>query len=207
MGIAHRQASDSPLGLGDGSEGLPSVVIAHDFAETFGGAERLVAAAAAVFPDAEDSIWAYDERSRQWRRWRSLPSATSIATRSARRGRITSSYAFAHGFRTRNDAPQVCYCHSPLRFAWSMTDDYAGRVAGSRLRDPLFRRLAAAMRRVDRRASRRVTQYVTGSRHTAAQLQQAYGRDAKTIRPPVDCDLFHPAAKELTYYTQVFGWA
>ncbi len=41
---------------------------------------------------------------------------------------LTSSYAFAHAFRTRNEAPHLCYCYSPLRFAWSMTDEYADEL-------------------------------------------------------------------------------
>ena len=106
---------------------------------------------------------------------------------------ITSSYAFAHGFRTQNGAPQLCYCHSPLRFAWSMTPDYAAAVPGGRAGALALRALAAGLRVPDRRAARRVTRYVANSRYVAQQLEQNYGRQAQVIWPPVDTNHFRPS--------------
>jgi glycosyltransferase involved in cell wall biosynthesis len=203
----------------DGTNDLPSVTIAHDFAETYGGAERIIASAAAVLPDAE--FWAIAGRTsvaermgvadrfhtvlpesktlfRHYRllapafpaiaRLRPLPPADVL---------LTSSYAFAHMFRTRNEAPQVCYCYSPLRFAWSMTDDYAARwTGGGGLRRRAFEAFAASMRHADRRAASRVTHYVAESRYVADQIQRAYGRDSGVIYPPVDCDLFRPGSAQ-----------
>lgn len=105
---------------------------------------------------------------------------------------VTSSYAFAHHFRTRNDAPQLCYCYSPLRFAWSMTGDYAARLPGGAAARSLFRVLAAGIRAADRRAASRVTRYVAESHYVAAQLRQFYGVDADVVWPPVDCETFRP---------------
>jgi glycosyltransferase involved in cell wall biosynthesis len=107
---------------------------------------------------------------------------------------ITSSYAFALRFRTVNDAPQVCYCHSPLRFAWSMTESYRDKWAGGSARGAAFNALAAGMRRGDRRAASRVQRFLTQSPFVADQIERFYGREAEVIGAPVDCDLFHPAA-------------
>jgi glycosyltransferase involved in cell wall biosynthesis len=194
---------------------MPNVVIAHDFAETYGGAERIIAAAAAALPDAP--FWAIAgrhevaERMGVADRFHTVLPERDLLLRGyrilapfypgiVRRHRLpdadallTSSYAFAHGFRTRNDAPQLCYCYSPLRFAWSMTGDYAERWAGGGAANPLFKLFAGAMRRADRRAARGVTRYVAESRYVAAQIRTAYGREADVIYPPVDCDLFRPS--------------
>ncbi|MFL5420121.1 MAG: glycosyltransferase, partial [Myxococcales bacterium] len=105
---------------------------------------------------------------------------------------ITSSYAFAHGFRTENDAPQLCYCYSPLRFAWSMTSEYEQLWAGGPARRAAFRWLAALMRAADRRAAERVTTYVAESEHIAEQIRRFYGRKPEVIYPPVDTELFRP---------------
>lgn len=197
------------------SDAGPRVVIAHDFAETYGGAERVLAATAEVFPDAP--VWAISGRQnvadrmgignrfhavvpenetflRHYRllaplypaivRHRLLPPAEVL---------LTSSYAFAHGFATRNAAPQVCYCYSPLRAIWSMTGDYANRLMSGPIRSLAFRTLVAAARRADRSASNRVTQYVSESHHVADQVRRAYGRDSLVIHPPVDCKLFRPS--------------
>ncbi len=79
---------------------------------------------------------------------------------------LSSSYAFAHYLRTLNDAPQVCYCHSPLRFAWSMTEAYQSIWSSSSFGDLGFRSLAAMMRRRDRKAAGRVDRYPSRSRPT-----------------------------------------
>jgi glycosyltransferase involved in cell wall biosynthesis len=109
---------------------------------------------------------------------------------------ITSSYAFVHGLRTENDAPQLCYCYSPLRFAWSMTDEYAGGVAGGRIGDVAIRSLAAVMRAADRRAAKRVTTYVAESRWVADQLGRNYGVESRVVWPPVDCERFVPSEED-----------
>ncbi|HEY2326340.1 MAG TPA: hypothetical protein VGH52_02525, partial [Gaiellaceae bacterium] len=189
-----------------------AVVIAHDFVETFGGAERILASIAKLFPDAP--VWAIagrrsvaermgiadrlftvlPEREFLLRHYRLLAPAYPGLTRRHRLPEadvlLTSSYAFAHGFRTKNDAPQLCYCYSPPRFAWSMTAEYSRRSRLGRLGVPM---LAAATRRADRRAAANVSRYVAESHHVAGVIRTAYGRESRVIHPPVDCSLFTPS--------------
>ncbi len=197
------------------TSGGPKVVIAHDFAEAYGGAERIIAAAAAVLPEAE--FWAIagrqsvaermgvgdrfhtllPESERLFRHYRALAPAYQALVRLRRLPEadvlLTSSYAFAHGLRTRNRAPQVCFCYSPLRFLWSMADDYAERVARGPVRRRAYHAVSDAMRRADRAAARRVTRYVAESGYVADQIRTAYGLDSEVVYPPVDCELFRPA--------------
>jgi glycosyltransferase involved in cell wall biosynthesis len=194
----------------------PDVVIAHDFAETYGGAERIVAAIAQAFPAAP--FWAIlgrpevasrmgvadrfntvlPPRPALIRGYRALaplyPSLVRHRELPAADVLLTSSYAFAHGFATENDAPQVCYCYSPLRFAWSMTDAYGGKLGGPMVRQALGA-FAALMRSADRRAAKRVTRYIAESRFVADQIRGAYGVEADVIWPPVDCARFAPLPK------------
>jgi len=193
----------------------PRVVIAHDFLETYGGAERVTQELAIEFPDAPvvailgrpavamrmgiEGRWRplLPPRPALLRGYRLLTPAFPALVRAARLPEadvlVSSSYAFAHQFRVPG-APHVCYCHSPLRFAWSMTDDYAQRWAAGSVAGAAFRTLAALMRHSDRRAARRVSVYCTQSPFTADQIERFYGRRAEVIGAPVDCDLFHPAA-------------
>lgn len=194
------------------SPATPDVVIAHDFAETFGGAERVLAEMAAAFPHAP--VWAIAGRrsvaarmgvaerfhtllpERSWllERYRSFAPAYPSLVRARRLPEaevlLTSSYAYAHGMRTVDSAPQACFCHSPLRFAWSMTGDYGRRLAGTPLRGAAFAALVRAARRADRRASRRVDRYLAGSEHVAGHIHRAYGREAELLRIPIDCSTF-----------------
>ncbi len=183
----------------------------------FGGAERIAAAMAKLFPDAE--FWTILGRTdtaermgvsdrfrsvlpeRRWllHNYRSLAPLYPALVRAKRLPRadllITSSYAFAHGFRTKNRAPQLCYCYSPLRFAWSMTEEYSARVPGGRAGSAALKVMAAGIRRADRSAASRVTSYVAESHYVARQIAANYGREAAVIWPPVDCDRFTPSEK------------
>src|SRR4051794_40668914 len=109
---------------------------------------------------------------------------------------LSSSYAFAHFFRPAGEAPHVCYCHSPLRFAWSMTAEYRDQRAGSAPARVAFEGLAGAMRHADAGAARRVDRYLTQSPYVAGLIERAYHRSADVIGAPVDCDLFRPAEDE-----------
>ena len=135
------------------------VVIAHDFMETYGDAERVTEQMALAFPDAPVvAILGREDVARRMgvaERFRSLlPERPTLLrhyrlltpafpARADRRRLpeadvvLSSSYAFAHRLRPRGGATRVCYCHSPLRFAWTMTDRYqeewaAGRAASGR---------------------------------------------------------------------------
>lgn len=196
------------------ADGAPHIVITHDFTEVYGGAERVTEAMAAEFPDAE--VWTIlgrpevAERMGIAERWRSLlPARERLLRRyrllapaypallAARRlpaadVMLSSSYAFAHHLRTINDAPQVCYCHSPLRFAWSMTDNYEAKWSSGGASAVAFRTLAATMRRSDLRAAQRIDRYLTQSPFTAQQIERFYGIKAHVIGAPIDCGLFVP---------------
>ncbi len=190
-----------------------AVTVAHDNLYWYGGGERVIATVTDHLPDSPfwtilgrravaermgvaDRVHFLLPESRpvlaNYRRMAPLYPALLRARRLPEADvLLTSSFAFAHHFRTRNDAPQLCYCHSPLRFAWSMTDDYGVELGFGRR---LAGAAAAAFRASDRRAGRRVTRYVVGSRYVADQLERFYGRRCDVIRPPVDCERFHPGA-------------
>jgi glycosyltransferase involved in cell wall biosynthesis len=192
------------------------IAITHDFMECYGGAERVTAEIAAVYPQAR--VYALlgeagvAERMGVAERYRSLVAPTRMTLRHYRLGAavwgpyadrirlpevdvvIASSYGYAHRLRSVNDAPIVCYCHSPLRFAWSMTDAYRERWAPDGVRGRAFDAFAASMRRADRRAALNVGTYLTQSPFVADQIQRFYGRSAKVIGAPIDGSLFRPAA-------------
>ncbi len=41
---------------------------------------------------------------------------------------ISSSYVAAKGVITRPDQLHVCYCHTPVRFAWDLQNQYLGQT-------------------------------------------------------------------------------
>jgi len=104
---------------------------------------------------------------------------------------LSSSHCVAKGVLAPG-GPHVCYCFTPMRYVWDMYEEYFGRSAGVLTRG-LMPPVAAALRRWDRRTSRRVDHFVAISRLVADRIRRFYGRPAEVIHPPVDVQRFRLA--------------
>ncbi|MCX6997305.1 MAG: glycosyltransferase [Kiritimatiellaeota bacterium] len=106
---------------------------------------------------------------------------------------ISTSHCVAKGLRTRPGAKHLCYCFTPMRYAWTFHEEYFGRNPVKRMAvSPLL----AALRDWDRRNSDRVDRFVTLSRHVQDRIRRFYGRAADVVHPPVDTDFFTPGPEE-----------
>ena len=100
---------------------------------------------------------------------------------------IASSHAFAVQVRPRPDAAFVCYCHTPIRWAW---------LAGEDRRSAALAPLLGWLRRRDLEASRRPDCYVANSQAVRDRIRRLYGRESVVVHPPVDVQEFDPAAEK-----------
>ena len=99
---------------------------------------------------------------------------------------ISSSHAVAKGVRTHRRQVHICYCYTPMRYAWDLREQYLSQSGLDRgLRSVAANALLARLRRWDRAASERVDHFVAISAHIAARIRRCYGRDATVIYPPV----------------------
>ena len=194
-----------------------SVGLVHDYLLVLRGAERTFCAMASCWPGAPVYTLLFDPApfrdqlagrritvsrlnrlpvdQRSFRRLLPLlPPAASRLPVARHDLVVSSSSAFAHGVRPAPGAVQVCYCHSPFRYAWHERDRALEEVPAP-LRRPLSASLSA-VRRWDVRASERVTHYIANSEVTRRRIADFYGRDATVIHPPVDVHRFAPAEPE-----------
>jgi glycosyltransferase involved in cell wall biosynthesis len=106
---------------------------------------------------------------------------------------VSFSHCVAKAARPPRGVPHVCYCFTPMRYAWHLRDAYfgAGRVRGLKAR--LLGRLLAGLRRWDRRTAARVSHFLAISRTVQARIRECYGRDSTVVYPPVDTDFYCPA--------------
>jgi glycosyltransferase involved in cell wall biosynthesis len=95
---------------------------------------------------------------------------------------VSSSHACAAGVRTGPDVLHLCYCYTPMRYAW-MPEAERGR--GSGVNSLALRALRDRLRAWDRRAARRPDLYVAISTAVAERIAAFYGREAVVIPPPV----------------------
>ena len=191
------------------------VALVHDYLNQYGGAERVLEALHDLFPEAPVFTSMYDPGAMPpgYRAWdirtsfmQRLPGVhrhhqmyLPLYPLAFRRFRlegyqvvVSSSSAFAKGVRPAAGALHVCYCHSPMRFAWNFRQ-YAEREQIG----PLVRRalppLLAWLRAWDVATARRVDVVVANSRAVAGRIRAWWGREASVIFPPVDVDRAQPA--------------
>jgi glycosyltransferase involved in cell wall biosynthesis len=90
-------------------------------------------------------------------------------------------------------ATHVCYCFTPMRYAWHLRESYfAGRVRGLKAR--LLDQFLSRLREWDRRTAERVSHFVAISRTVQRRIAECYGRPSAVIYPPVDTDFYRPTA-------------
>jgi glycosyltransferase involved in cell wall biosynthesis len=188
------------------------VAIVHDYLNQAGGAERVVAVLHRMFPDAPIFTTLFDPRAvgmplakadvrvswmrrlPDWRRnFRRYMPLYPFAVRSFDlRGYdvvITSSSAFAKGVRVPPQAFHLCYCYTPMRWAWSF-DRYVDRSALGPSARMAARLTLPALRRWDTATARKVDRFVAISTDVAQRIRATYGRGSDIVFPPVDVARF-----------------
>ena len=107
---------------------------------------------------------------------------------------LSFSHAVAKSVRPPQGVPHVCYCFTPMRYAWHRRADYD--VLSGRVQGPLSAARNAVLdwiRDWDRATSHRVTHFVAISHTVARRITESYGRPSRVIYPPVDTRFYTPA--------------
>ncbi len=190
------------------------VAILHDYLNQFGGAERVLKSLIEIFPRADLYTLLYDrgktkgifERNIRGSSFLDIPwvrkhhrlfiplmpfAASSIHPKQEYDLVISSTAGYAKGFRVR--APyHISYCHSPLRYAWEI--DYLKnlRFSPKALSNLIAYPIAKWLKKWDRNAAQKVNLFIANSNFIAEKVRAYYGRDAITVYPPVDTDMFYP---------------
>lgn len=105
---------------------------------------------------------------------------------------ISSSHCVAKGVIPAPVAPHFCYIHSPMRYIWDQFDQYFGNARG--VKRAIIRRQAEKLRLWDTVTAARVDFFIANSNFVKQRISKYYRRDAAVIHPPVDVELFQPAA-------------
>jgi glycosyltransferase involved in cell wall biosynthesis len=181
-----------------------AVALAHDYLTQRGGAERVVAAWCASFPDAPlyTSLYSRDDTYEIFRHvdvrasWLNhvpllrarhrlampLLAPTMSATRIDADVVLASSSGWAHGVRASGRL--VVYCHAPARWLYQ-SDRYLRNGALGRGAAVSSALLNPSLRRWDTRAAHRAATYVANSTYTRSLVADVYGIDAVVVPPPV----------------------
>ena len=107
---------------------------------------------------------------------------------------ISLSHCCAKAIVRPGRAMHLCYCLTPMRYAWDQFDAYFGRDRIGRVGNLVMRRTMARLARWDRDTADRVDRYVAISHYVASRIRRYYNREATVVYPPVDTVFFHPDA-------------
>jgi len=105
---------------------------------------------------------------------------------------VSTSHCAAKAVVAPGRAVHVCYCHSPMRYAWDQFDAYFGPERLGTTGAAVARAVLGALARWDRDTAPRVDRFVANSRYVAGRIARYYNRAASVLHPPVDTDFFTP---------------
>jgi glycosyltransferase involved in cell wall biosynthesis len=201
------------------------IAIMHDWLPVYGGAERVLEQIINVFPEADlfSMVDLIPEGQRDFlqnkpvrtsfiqklpfarSKYRAylplMPMAVEQFDFSAYDLILSSSYAVAKGIITGPDQLHICYCHSPIRYAWDLQNQYlaaAGLKKG--LKSWLTRSLLHYIRSWDAQSATRVDSFMANSQFVARRIEKTYRRPAAVVHPPVDLAGFTLQTEKEDYY-------
>ena len=111
---------------------------------------------------------------------------------------LSSSSSCAKGVLTKPGSIHVCYCHTPMRYAWEKRDEYIEGVG--KIKRRLIKILLHYMRIWDVISANRVDYFIANSTEVKRRIEKHYKRDAIVINPPVRCNLFNISDIDGDYY-------
>lgn len=117
---------------------------------------------------------------------------------------ISSSHCVAKGVIPAPGALHVCYCHTPMRYAWDRYQDYFGK---SKL-EPLISLFMHYLRTWDVVSSHRVDHFIANSEYIRSRIARCYRRDSQVVYPPLETARFSPTRGDRgDYYLIVSAFA
>lgn len=202
------------------------IAIVHDWLNNVGGAEKCVQSFVHLYPEA-DVFSLIDFLSPQERKnilneksvktsfIQSLPFAKSkyrqylplfpIAIEQLNVSEydiiLSSSHAVAKGVLSHASQLHICYCYTPMRYAWDLYFQYL-RESGlnNGLKGLFAKYFLHKMRLWDLQSAQRVDHFIAISHYIAKRIKKTYGRDSTVIYPPVDTEAFEVCSQKEDFY-------
>lgn len=98
---------------------------------------------------------------------------------------LSSSHAVGKGIVPESGTLHICYCHTPMRYAWEMEEEYLRDFKIPRLLQPFIKRRLERLRQWDLTTAQRTDLFIANSETSAERIKRIYGRDSIVIPPPV----------------------
>mgnify|MGYP006281304349 CR=1 FL=1 len=202
------------------------VALVHDYLNQYGGGERVLEALANIFPEAPIYTLFYD-KTRTGHAFNGrqiyssflqkipglkahhrpflglMPLAIEQFDLSEYDLVVSDSHSYAKGVVVAPDANHICYCHTPIRYAWDDSQRYIQEFGYPGLASKFIPFFMNYIRIWDEQAADRVDYFIANSKFVAKRINKYYCRDAEVIYPPVKTSIFHINPKPKNYFLMV----
>jgi glycosyltransferase involved in cell wall biosynthesis len=111
---------------------------------------------------------------------------------------LSSSHCVAKGVKVPKDALHICYCYTPMRYAWLFFHDYFGHLNVIKRKTVSF--FIERLKKWDLKTNENVDFFIAISDNVRNRIKQYYHRDAQIIHPPVEIDRFNLSDKQEDFY-------
>ncbi len=200
------------------------IAIAHDFLLKLGGAERVTFELSKIFPEATIFTLLYDEKivGHKFPRERVIASSISNSPSILKKRYkfftnqfprlieefdfsnydlvISSSSAFMHGIIVPLETLHLCYCHSPMRYAWDWSNEYFEENEISGFKKIIYRNLVKYLREWDYLAADRPDMYLANSNNVKKRIKKYFRQNSEIVYPPVDTERFRAKGKNEDFF-------
>jgi len=111
---------------------------------------------------------------------------------------ISSSSSCAHGVITSPHTLHICYCHTPMRYAWEFYYEYTKDM--KKIKKKFLKYFMNYMRIWDRVSADRVDYFIANSKTVSKRINKHYRRDSEVLYSPVRPDSFEVSDINEDYY-------
>lgn len=116
---------------------------------------------------------------------------------------ISSSHSCAKGIITKPETMHVCYCHTPMRYAWDNWHSYIREYKMNLFFKHVARKDIHKIRMWDRLSADRVDHFIANSEITQNRIKKYYRRESEIIHPMIDHKKFSISKETKGYFLAV----
>ncbi|MDD3862047.1 MAG: glycosyltransferase, partial [Candidatus Gracilibacteria bacterium] len=116
---------------------------------------------------------------------------------------ISSSHACSKGVITKPGTLHICYCHTPMRYAWDNWQSYISEYKMNPIVKTIGKDHIHKLRIWDRLSAERVDKYIANSNTTQKRIKKYYGKNSEVIFPMIKHSDYKIAKKRKGYFLAV----
>ena len=182
------------------------ITLAHDYLNQLGGAEKILRYFLELFPKSQVYTLIHSRKlfpeinskksfiqhlpfKKHYKLYMPLfPLAIKFFKFKSNSLILSSSHAWIKNIKKPKNSLHICYCHTPMRYAWDLEREYLKRE--NILLRPFIALFLAYLRHWDKKGCKNVDIFIANSKNVANRIKRYYNRDSIVIHPPVDTKFF-----------------